>query len=128
MPDKCKEDVRRIIARRQLYSCMNKTKWRELIHTIKAEMPIPPPYQFQYLTSPPRTGSERDYFCWGSWSDEWFPIEEYYFNIEWMRILSVCKMPGRQIDVRQQLESILDRFHIPYEKEHGDVYTIYGYK
>ena len=127
MLDKCKEDARRVIARRQLCSYMNQTKWRETIRTIKAEMPVPPPYQFQFLTSRARTGSERDYFCWGSWNDEGFPTDDYYFNIEWMRILAVCQMPGKQIDVREQLETILNCFQIPYEKE-NDIYTIYGYK
>ena len=127
MLDQCKEDARRMIARRQLCSYMNQTKWRETISTIKAEMPVLPPYQFQFLTSPAQTGSEQNYFCWGSWNDEGFPTDDYYFNIEWMRILAVCKMPGKQIDVRKHLESILDRFQIPYEKE-NDVYTIYGYK
>ena len=127
MFDKCKEDVRRIIDRRQLCSYMNKTKWQEVINTIRAEMPVPPPYQFQFLTSGKPTGSMSNYFCCGSWNDESFPNDDYYFNIEWMRILAVCKMPGRQIDAMEHIEEILNRFQIPHEKD-GDVFTIYGYR
>lgn len=123
----CTEQARRIIQQRQLCSYMNKTKWQELFCAIRAELPVLPPYQFRFLTTPAQTESDRDFFWWGTWDDEAFPTEAYYFNIEWIRILAVCKMPGKQVCVSAQLDTILNRFNIPYEKE-NDVYTIYGYK
>lgn len=127
MPERCKEQAQKIITSRGLCSYMNRTKWRELITAIRAEMPVPPPYQFKFLTSSGEPEMPGKLYHWGNWNDEGFPTEEFYFNIEWLRILPICSIPGKQIDEAAALEAILARYHIPYERDQN-CYTIYGYK
>lgn len=45
-----KDSVFHIVCERNLCSCMNNTKWCELINAIKMEMPFPPAFSMKYIT------------------------------------------------------------------------------
>lgn len=128
------ERAAEMIRQRQLCSLMNKTKWTELISSVIQEMPFPPAFVIKYLTSdvePSIDGVACSYY--GDWTGENFPLPEYYFNIEWIKIQPRYqkdrgRLAGSEImDGSRALEAILHKFHIPYETENG-VYCIYGYK
>lgn len=131
-----KEKISRIIRERNLCSYMNNTKWNELIIAVKNEMSFPPPYDIKYLTQENTTQSNfenEDVYFWGDWDGEEFPTQEYYINIEWIKIRPrFLKHRGKLIspelvDESEKLQDILRRYRIPYEVTDG-LYCIYGYR
>lgn len=128
--------VSKIVENRNLCSYMNNTKWNELIYAVRTQMPFPPPYDMKFLTEETHINTgihNNDSFYWGDWTGENFPAQDFYCNIEWMKIRPrYLKHQGRlipplMIDATSEFEEILAKYQIPYEKENG-LYTIYGYR
>ena len=114
---------------------MNNTKWNELISAITEEMPFPPPFDIKYLTEEdcfPNELLNGDVYHLGDWKGENFPSEEYYFNIEWIKVRPRhlehrgTLIKPEIIDESKLFEAILNRYHIHYEERNGSYY-IYGY-
>ena len=137
MVNDLKKKVLQIINERGLSSYMNNTKWNNFIKACSNEIPFPPPYTIKYLTEKnleSDTLEKEDVYFIGSWQgDENFPSEDYYFNIEWIKVRPrVLKHIGllvkpELIDETKEFEEILHKYNIPYEKE-GEIYCIYGYR
>ncbi len=131
-----KEKILRIVNERNLCSYMNNTKWNELITAVKNEMSFPPPFDIKYLTQEEVTQSEfenKDVDYWGDWEGENFPTQEYYINIEWIKIRPrYLKYRGKLIapelvDESKKIKEILERYNISFEEKDG-FYCIYGYR
>lgn len=131
-----KDSVFHIVCERNLCSCMNNTKWCELINAIKMEMPFPPAFSMKYITEESAAHSRiktEDVDYWGDWTGENFPSQEYYFNIEWIKVRPCyLKYRGKMIapelvDESKIFKDILKRYNIPFEEKDG-LYCIYGYK
>lgn len=135
MQHNLREKVSLIIKERNLCSFMNNTKWNELISAITEEMPFPPPFDIKYLTEEdcfPNELLNGDVYHLGDWKGENFPSEEYYFNIEWIKVRPRhlehrgTLIKPEIIDESKLFEAILNRYHIHYEERNGSYY-IYGY-
>lgn len=132
--DKQKKKVLNVIQERNLYGLMNNTKWKELQNAMTQEMSFPPPYVLKTITE--IENEQHDFteeVTWlGDWGDEAMCWGDYYL-IEWVKIrprylqYQANLILEKMIDETNQLESILDKYSIPYEEEHG-VYIIHGYK
>ena len=131
-----KKKVSHIICERNLCSYMNNTKWSELIIAIRNEMPFPPPFSIKYVTQNIDIQDELekgDVYYLGDWEGEEFPAQEYYFNIEWIKIRPCyLKSKGKfvepeKIDGTNKFEEILHKYSIKYELKEG-LYCIYGYR
>lgn len=127
------EKIAEIIEKRQLTSCMNKTKWTEFLHVMTEEMPVKIPYAYRTLFD--RDGRNDDFFgtCY---CPECF--NGYHFkSLEWVKVKpKFCerKQRGRLIgdeeiwyDFEEEFVGRLGRYSIPYEGKDG-IYTIYGYR
>lgn len=130
-----KSIVKGIIEKRNLCSYMNNTKWNQFILAVRNQMPFQPPFDIKYLTETDQKDTEFNskniYYC-GDWTGENFPSQDFYCNIEWMRVCPrYLKYQGRlippiTIDATKEFEEILAKYQIPYEVENG-LYIIYGY-
>lgn len=136
MQNNLKDKVFRIVCERNLCSYMNDTKWNELITAVKNEMPFAPAFIIKYVTQETVTQNkieteDVDYF--GDWKGENFPPQEFYFNIEWIKVRPrYLKYQGKLIapkliDASKNFEEILYRYNIPFEERDG-LYCIYGYR
>lgn len=136
MQNDLKNKVLHIVCERNLCSYMNNTKWNELITAVKNEMSFPPAFEIRYVTQETDTESKIEteavnYI--GDWNGENFPPQEYYFNIEWIKVCPrFQKYRGKLIapevvDETKTFEKILDKCNIPFE-EKGGLYCIYGYR
>lgn len=136
MQNDLKDKVFRIVCSRNLCSYMNNTKWNELITSVKTEMPFLPAFNIKYVTQKTATQNNietEDVGCFGDWTGENFPPQEYYFNIEWIKVRPrYLKFRGKLIepelvDGSKKFEEILHKYNIPYEEKDG-LYCIYGYR
>lgn len=132
------EQVLEIVEKRNLTSCMNNTKWKELRQAILEEMPFPPPYILKTLFE----GSDDLYFhsldkevdFLGAYDEESFVWLNYKI-IEWIKVRPCYyeNMGGRLVQKRifhnaeEEFLAILKKYHIPYETNEG-LYMIYGYR
>lgn len=132
-----REQIQEIVGRRRLTSFMNNTKWQEFCRAMVEEMPFPPPYIYKTLFE-----RDEEVFCdfsrdvpyLGAYDRESF-AGYHYQMIEWVKIrpryydYEGGRLAGKYVyhEAEQELEEILARYSIPYEKEDG-VYMIYGYK
>lgn len=124
--------VQKIIAERQLCSCMNTTKWRELQNAVD-ELPFPPPYMCKWVTdADPVDDFTRDVHHIGDWSEGALSYREYPF-IEWIKVRprklthQGFLIPPKVEDESELFEAILLKYNIPFEKN-GATYVIYGYR
>lgn len=137
MQSNFKDKVFHIIRKRNLCSYMNNTKWTELISAVKNEMPFPPAFSIKYLTQETVTQNDdigtEDVYYWGDWDGENFPTQEFYFNIEWIKVRPrylkhIGKLTASElVDGSKIFEEILYKYNIPYDEKDG-LYCIYGYR
>lgn len=125
------ERIQEAVQQRQLTSCMNNTKWRELLDDL-AEIPnLSIRYKMLFDETDPES-------AWGLSDDEYL----YYMNmaeIEWFAIDDTVREYSRkgllldpeisEESVKDKLEGILKNHNIffEYEKDSG-VFTVFGYK
>ena len=120
------KEILQLIQKMQLTSCMNNTRWRELVAVITFREDFDPPVRIKYLLEEkPSSGFST------VWWDE---VQQIGFEvIEWIQI-----QPWREehrgrlikpqvIDYSEFIKHALERQNIPYELEAG-IYTVYGYK
>ena len=135
-----KEQVRKIVEKRNLCSYMNDTKWSELRTAMMNEMPFLPPYILKFVFDDEPIGSKGFYNNEKGVTD-WhsvFAIDGQYFNgsfaVEWIKIRPrLLKHRGKLvepevIDAEDIFVEILKKYSIPYECEADGVYCIYGYR
>lgn len=125
------ERIQEAVQQRQLTSCMNNTKWRELLDDL-AEIPnLSIRYKMLFDETDPES-------AWGLSDDEYL----YYMNmaeVEWFAIEDTIREYSRkgllldpeisEESVKDKLEGILKNHNIyfEYEKDSG-VFTVFGYK
>ena len=136
MTNDLENKVFQIVCERNLCRYMNHTKWNEFISAVKREMPFPPAFNIKYVTQKNVERSkieteDVDYF--GDWEGENFPPQEFYFNVEWIKVRPCyLKCQGKMIEPKlidgaKEFEEILHKFNIPFEEKDG-LYCVYGYK
>lgn len=128
------EKIMEIVQSRGLTSCMNKTKWREFLYAMTAEMPIAVPYDYKTLFE---DSHEELYFGTG------YDIESFNYydfkSIEWVKLKPCFEehvYQGRLVDdriihhnVEEEFSALMKKYHVPYEYDGiEEVYVIYGYK
>lgn len=131
------EQVREVVARRGLTSCMNNTKWNEFRQAMENEMPFPPPYIYKTLFE----GEDGGYFDFSEdvgYTDH-YDAESFagynYKIIEWVKVrpryysYEGGVLAGRRTmhEAGQEFVEILRKYSIPFEAGDG-VYIIYGYR
>lgn len=138
------EDIKKralsVIEKRNLYSCMNDTKWGELRYAMLKEMPFPPPYILKTIFEdecPQEKYFQNDVTFIGDWNEGFLCDESLgvkgWFVIEWIKVRPYyLKYRGKlvepeRIDAAGKFEEILTKYSIPYEENNG-VYCIYGYR
>ncbi len=127
---KHKREVRAEAAKRGLASCMNDTKWRELLAEI-GKLPFPPPYQRKDVlhSEPEPARFDADVSYHGDWEDGIQPL----FSVEWLRIRPRCLMhvarllPETVVDCEAELERALQALGQAYEKTDGVIW-IHAYR
>ena len=107
MEESWKRQAFRIVQQRQLCSCMNNTKWNELRNAMRFEMPFPPPFTMKTLFEEQQPKPIR--------------IHPRYLERRGRLI------PPQVQDASEQLESLLQKYAIPFE-QYGSDYLIYGYR
>ena len=132
--EKWKKEIRNIVEQRQLTSYMNDTKWNELRTAMLEEMPFPPSYFVKSLFREKVPEYWENVWYWGDWRTGLSDVGDVKgYWIEWLEIYPQYKkhigmlVEPQIIDASQELEVVLAKYHIPYEKI-GHAYRIYGYK
>ena len=129
---KQKDEVELIVRQKRLFSIMNDT-------AILAIPEFEPAYSVQLLTDEiehsPVFGKVPTYLgCWELLYENYEYSPPPFFNIEWMSIQPLREIyRGRLvnpeiIDKSSILLDILNKYHIPFEKEDEHTFVIYGYK
>lgn len=114
------------ISENQLISCMNDTKWKELIYAINTIVGYEPMVNIRWIFDEKNKGG----FSQMHWAEV---AEDGFERIEQMQIDPIKKQyVGRLVapqttDFTEQLKTSLDKHHIPYDFE-GGIFTIYGYR
>lgn len=133
-----KEKVRKIVQQRNLCSCMNATKWKELRNAMMDEMPFPPPFIIKYLDTEciEEADFQNDVWHWGDWYYA-YAVEgssfDASFAVEWIKVRPrYLKSRGALIEpeiisAEDIFVVLLKKYGIPYEENDG-VYCIYGYR
>ena len=135
-----KEQVRKIVERKNLCSYMNDTKWNELRMAMMNDMPFLPPYILKFVFDDKPIGHAsfcNNEKCMTDWHSV-FAIDGQYFNssfaVEWIKVRpKLLKHRGKLvelevIDAEDIFVEILKKYSIPYECEEDGVYCIYGYR
>lgn len=128
------ERLAKIIQDRQLTSCMNDTKWKELFSTIEKSEDIED-FEIQYKTLWDEVAPEG-YWC--LLGDEEIDYMKTSW-IEWLKIrghIEETFRSGRlmepkveKTDIHDKVEDVLKKYSIPYEYDpEEDCYVIYGYQ
>lgn len=128
------ERLAKIIQDRQLTSCMNDTKWKELFSAIEKSEDIKD-LEIQYKTLWDEAGPTGYwYFC----DDEELDYVKTSW-IEWLKIRGHIEKTFRSgrlmepkveiVDIHDRSEELLKNYSIPYEYDpEEDCYVIYGYR
>jgi hypothetical protein len=113
------------ISDNQLASCMNTTKWKELVHEITSNEAYEPLVNIKLIFEEENNNSFSP--VW------WNEVERDGFElIEWLQIQPFKTEKGvrlidpKQIDYTEFIQKGLDKHAIQYEYE-NDIFTIYGY-
>lgn len=128
------ERLAKVIQDRQLTSCMNDTKWKELFSTIEKSEDIKD-LEIQYKTLWDEVAPEG-YWCFyddeeldymkTSWI-EWLKIRGHIEKTFWSGRLMEPKV--EKTDIHDKVEDMLKKYSIPYEYDlEEDCYVIYGYR
>lgn len=135
---KLKNEVKLIVRQKQLSSIMNDAKWLKLQTAILSIPKFEPAYCVQLLTDEiehsPVIGKAPTYSGWELLYEDYEYSPPPFFNIKWMAIQPLRKIDrGRLvnpeiIDKSDILLDILHKYHIPFEKEVGHTFVIYGYR
>lgn len=136
--NKLKREAISVVENRNLCSCMNDTKWKELRNAMWDEMPFPPPFILKTIFEkecPQERYFQTDVTWLGDWNEGFLYDNclDMWFVVEWIRVRPrYLKKRGRLInpeliDAAKQFVDILTRYNIPYEEKNG-VYCIYGYR
>lgn len=120
------ENTLRYITEHQLSSCMNKTKWKELVSEITSIEYYEPLVNIKLIFDKENNNSFSP--VW------WNEVERDGFElIEWIQIkpFSIEKVGKlvelKKTDFTESVKKALDKHSIPYH--YGDnVFTVYGYK
>lgn len=123
------------INRRQLTSCMNKTKWRALAQVMSEEMPFRPAFQEKWLTEEEPYGIlDPAPWYFGNWHEFSLRNESgYSLDLEWVKIATRrVYSPGRLVtptitDVAPEMNRALEDRHIPFDRD-GPFVMIYGHR
>ena len=125
------EQIMDTVQKRQLTSCMNKTKWKELFEDISKI----PNLEIQYKTL---FDEEEPEDFWRILDDEYFfnmntaQIERFIISatiIESKKLGLLLEPKESILDVKEQIESILVKHSIYYEySEKENYYIVFGYK
>ncbi|MEO9485246.1 MAG: DUF6678 family protein [Ekhidna sp.] len=116
----------KIISDKNLNSCMNNTKWNELVSAITSDPNYNPNVIIKYIQEDKITSSFTPVW-WEDVKRDGFEI------IEWVKIDPIGKeYVGRLVepsetDYSDFIEQGLKSCNIPFELDNG-IYTIYGYK
>jgi hypothetical protein len=120
------DSLEKYIAENQLSSCMNNTKWKELISEITLRDDFNPPVNIKYVFD-----SENNGLFSPVW---WEEVERDGFNlIEWLEINPIKSTHiGRLVkpkteDFSEFIENGLKKHSIPFELNDG-IYKVYGYR
>ena len=124
--------IRRVLSDHGMASHMNDTKWRELCHAVRAELPFPPPYQVKLveLEAPDVAAFPYAPSFVGDWGDTY--EGQFGIHIEWIRIAPrLSKHQGELVsptveECSDELRSLLKRLHIPFAEQDG-FFTVYGH-
>ena len=133
MQESWKRRAFRIVQQRQLCSCMNDTKRRELCHAMRFDMPFPPPFTMKTLFEECQSEPMQDDYYLGDLEEPFgFGTDQFDgIAIEWIRIhprLLVHRgrlISPQLLDASEQLEYLLHKHSIPFAKQDMD-YLIYG--
>lgn len=145
MSEKWKDKAKETARLRGMYSCMNDTKWGELLKAMLNEMPFPPPFIVKYIFED-MCPEEKAFCCdirqkgglpgvtgdWRGLSTDGHTVDGAA-AIEWIKIYPVIlESCGRLIepkrtDAAEQLVGILKKHGIPYEETDG-LYCVRGYE
>lgn len=128
------ERLAKIIQDRQLTSCMNDTKWKELFSSIEKSEDIKD-LEIQYKTLWDEVAPEG-YWC--LLEDEELDYMKTSW-IEWLKIRGHIEKTFRsgrlmepkveKTDIHDKVEDVLKKYSIPYEYDpEEDCYVIYGYR
>ncbi len=137
MAEDLKESVKKIVRQKQLFSCMNATKWKELRSSMLDEMPFQPPFIVKYLFEDGCVDDLRqDVSYTGDWYYAYALDGEYFdasFAIEWIKVRPrYLKSRGalvepEMISAESVFIELLKKYNIHYEEDDG-AYIIYGYR
>ena len=117
------ERLDRYIAREQLASVMNETKWLELRHLMLTQAPFRPRWRTKCLRNESPSGWD---------SDRYYHLPQPFKVIEWLEIDPMQStrighlVPDQQVDHRDALLHLLASKSIPHEVANGYI-KIRGY-
>lgn len=126
------EKIRLVVEQRNLTSCMNNTKWRELVSAINETIyDIPIQYKTLFDEEEPEyfwtISGDEDLNYMNMSSIEWFKIAEEIEKVEFRGRLIESKVTKN--NKKEEIIKILQRFFIPFEyDEINKTFIIYGYK
>lgn len=121
-----KDILKKYIVDNQLTSCMNNTKWIELIEVITSDSEFDPRVKIKYLTDKDNQGEFST--VW------WENVERFGFDsIEWIEINPIKEIligrlvAPKTIDFSHFIKNGLDKHTIPFEINDG-IFKIFGFK
>ena len=118
--------ILKVITERQMTSCMNNTKWNELVAAITSKKDFDPPVRMKYLLDE-EANSGFSPVWWNQIKDDGFEL------IEWLQIQAfkeehVGRLVNPKItDHTSFIREALEKNSIPFEFDDG-IFTIHGYK
>jgi hypothetical protein len=124
--------IRRVLSDRGMASHVNDTKWQELCHAVRAELPFPPPYQVKFVEFEAPDVAAFPYAP--SFVGDWGTTYEGQLgiHIEWIRIAPrLSKHRGELVsptveECSYELRALLKRLHVPFVEQDG-FFIVYGH-
>jgi hypothetical protein len=113
------EDVdrtRRHILREGLCSCMNDTKWQELVEAVRSQLDFTPRYRQKHVRADEPT----------DWDREWFYHLRPYSVVDWVDIDPFDRSSDSPADRTASIEEMLRRIQIPFSRENG-IIRVWGF-
>jgi hypothetical protein len=124
--------IRRVLSDRGMASHMSDTKWQELCHAVRAELPFPPPYQVKLVEFGAPDVAAFPYAP--SFVGDWGATYEGQLgiHIEWIRIAPrLSRHQGELVsptveECSCELRALLKRLHVPFVEQDG-FFIVYGH-